>query len=750
MSPGAVRRNVMLPLCCSLVRADVRAGLLALALASVLLGGPGPAHAEKPGLAAPGKPGAFRKTTAGGLTGLALPAPYTQLIQDRLTIDTYQANAHSVAPSPQPSARPRYVLPPRVEGAVRIVRATLPPAVATFRAAHAEPVLPPRGFRAPILHNQSERWLPQLETQSFTAADREGARLVDQRLAVDGLIPTLLRILHALGPDACLASPSETLQRLGALGYPADLLQHFRLPGDPKPADRPRALVEFGARHLLTASSLDEALREPVPVEFEFQASAPALSRSNNPPHGNPAPATGKSNESFAIATECGESVIGLVRMQVGGGWRDGIVPGGSLDVISQMVDQFRSADFLISVGAEASASMHSIITNSWRLRRPGQVTLCEELVEPSAWAQDNAKAGHLVTRSGQPTLLATLVPRYACMDEGKSVFVPGESYLVDGLQAAGQAVVHSPLLFQGGNMVCVRAPRTGQRLLVLGESTLHRNMTLGLSAPQVLAALQSEFGVDECLVLPGLSYHLDFDACFRSGTNSELIAFVNDTPAAARHIVALGLAALSKHGLLPAPEAERLSQALSSGQHRAVVERLAALVRAQRAGNAVLPARLAGAFVSDPVDDAAGNLQVFLLAVDLLESALPRQAPGSAPPPAGPTDDGRPAYLAALRRMETARLTQIAALERLGCQVVPVPSMHDLYRSINYINGLQHRDGYVMPVFGGFYSSLDQAAAAAFRTALGPNQHIAMIRASECQRLLGGVHCTASVYPRP
>jgi hypothetical protein len=187
------------------------------------------------------------------------------------------------------------------------------------------------------------------------------------------------------------------------------------------------------------------------------------------------------------------------------------------------------------------------------------------------------------------------------------------------------------------------------------------------------------------------------------------------------------------------------MSRAVLAARHdREVVAALTDLVQRQKGSTGVLPSTFSRAFADDPADDAAGNVQVFLLALDLLESASPTPGPTAAFNPAG-----RPAYLAALRRMEQARRSQIAALQQLGCKIIPIPSMQDLYRSINYLNGLQHRGGYVMPVFGGFYTPLDQAAAAAFRAAPGPDFHLATIRTSECQRMHGGVHCTASVYPR-
>ncbi len=97
---------------------------------------------------------------------------------------------------------------------------------------------------------------------------------------------------------------------------------------------------------------------------------------------------------------------------------------------------------------------------------------------------------------------------------------------------------------------------------------------------------------------------------------------------------------------------------------------------------------------------------------------------------------------------MLAAHRTQLAALKSLGWKIVPVPSMPNLYRGINYLNGIHHRDGYVMPAFGGFYAPLDKAAEAVFRETLGEHATILPIQCAELQRKHGAVHCAAVAYP--
>jgi hypothetical protein len=136
-------------------------------------------------------------------------------------------------------------------------------------------------------------------------------------------------------------------------------------------------------------------------------------------------------------------------------------------------------------------------------------------------------------------------------------------------------------------------------------------------------------------------------------------------------------------------------------------------------------------------------NAQCFLLALDLLEASL---TAGRPPGAAGE----RAEYLGALGRLEAARRQQEGELARLGWRMVRVPSMPDLFRSINYLNGIHHREGYLLPVFKGFYAPLDQAATASFRQAMGPQARITPIHTAGCQRDHGGVHCVAAAYPRP
>jgi len=674
-------------------------------------------------------------------------ARFSQLLHDRVVIDTYQKEKRQFAPGALPHPVRAVATRHQPRPLTRVVRASLGEPVSSHRARNTNSVLPASSFRAPILGaaNQTDR--PGAKVNPNTT-EREAARIIEERLARDGLLPTLAKTVAHLGAARCLANPGDTLVELHSLGLPVDLLQHFQAGGATTASDRPRAILEQIARALQKGGTIEEIQSGLKSTRFSFspaqfksgaEATAPAIvvvtTDLKSAEFDLEAP-----GDSFEAAVESGEHRLGMFRLQVGGGWRDGIVPGGSIDLISQLAHAHRDVDFLISVIDELAAPFESMITNSWPLRRRNQVTLAVETSPVGAWAQDNGKAGVVRVAGGSPRL-ATLAPRYASQGEGGSRFEPGESYLMDGLSAAGHAVLHSSLLFQGGNLLVVRLPQTKERILVLGEGEVYRNTALGLDYAQVVEAFRREFGVERCVVLPAVSYHLDFDVSFRVH-EGELIAFVNDNPSAARQVVGLGITALERHGALDATSAAVARNGLALGREREALRVLGETLRRVAPANAQFPTALSGRFVADSTDDAVGNLQTFLLAMDVLESGLPAEAG----PAAG--DSPRAAYLEALRRMSHAQARQAAELKKIGCRIVPLPSMADLHRGINYLNGIQHRDGYIMPAFGGFYASLDREAQAAFRRTLGDAFKITFIRSAECQRMHGGVHCAAAAYP--
>ena len=648
-----------------------------------------------------------------------LPEHFAQLVVDRAATDEYQARRHKVEASTLPAPTTSFAAKGRDGNFVRIIRSKPGEETLKYRTAMPSQFIPLRGFRAPILKRAAERRPAVLATNSLSELQRRAAECVTRRLAADGLLPTLAQVVGILGPASFLTNGIGGLDSLTALGFPTDLLACF-------PTREPADEVEVAASVLARVARRLSEGATPVSLRPELDALPFRW---------------GRARPEFEIATEAGEHELGLLRMQAGGGYRDGILPGGSIDVICQLVAKLPNADFLLSVPDAFLPPFENLARQMWRLRKADQVTLVSEPLPVAAWAQDNGKAGLVAGPKPGEWKLATLTPRYACMDEGKSTFEPGQSFLMDGLEAAGHKVVHSALLFQGGNLLAGRDPKTGERVLLVGEGEIYRNIALGLTRAQALEAFRVEFGVDRCVVFPAVSYHLDFDVSLRA-RGSQMIAFVNDPLAAARTILDLSLGPLERHGTLDPRAAQGARAALAAGRDADALLPLTNAVQRLLQGRPDLPASLAQLFAGSRTDSAAGNLQCFLVALDLLESSLQRDEVGA-------VGIEKREYFSALRRMDTGRQRQAEELRKLGWTVVPVPSLPDFFRSINYLNGIHHRDGYIMPVFGGFYTPLDQRAMAAIRLALGPELRITQVQSAECQRGHGGVHCTAVAYPR-
>jgi len=79
---------------------------------------------------------------------------------------------------------------------------------------------------------------------------------------------------------------------------------------------------------------------------------------------------------SFQISTESGEHETGVAAPASRCGYLDGVVPGGNIDGICQLVSTLPKADFLISVPQPALEPFQSLPHAPGGLRRAAQVTL--------------------------------------------------------------------------------------------------------------------------------------------------------------------------------------------------------------------------------------------------------------------------------------------------------------------------------------------------------------------------------------
>jgi hypothetical protein len=609
---------------------------------------------------------------------------------------------------------------------IEVRRAQPPPAVAAWRASLREGRPALRGFRAP-LPGCAESGRPDLARPGENPpidlpqeeSLRQAAGLIARNLARDGLLATTAAAIANLG--AVEPELSGATERLRAIGLPVDWLEFFLLPGQTeKEGAGTSAIVRQFATVLASGASVDSVKTLIAGATFAFR---PSLT-------------------DFSVATESGESEIGIVRLQLASpGYWMGPGDGGSLDIARQVSAALPEADFFASV-EEKHLEKVLATAREWSSRRSGRWTLISESLPVSQWAQDDGKPGLAPATSGSGREVVTLVPRYASRGEDGASLVPGESFLIEGFACAGHRVVQSPLLFQGGDLLATRDPKSGERLLLVGEANVWRNVALGLSREQVLEAFRVEFGVDRCKALPAVSFHIDQELTLRT-IDERLIAFVADPVEAVRIILKCGVDALESAGVLSSSEGSHARDDLDAGKDREFLERVVPAISSRCTGFGRFPESLASAFARGPADSGVGNLQRFLLASDLLMS-------WSLPVDELPLDPHSIAYLRSFQRRDADRRAMIADLRKSGFEVARIPSMPEATRGIDYLNGIQDRTKYLMPAWGGLYTPLDQAALAAFRRTLGTQVEVIPIYTSESQRRGGALHCSLSACPRP
>ncbi len=601
---------------------------------------------------------------------------------------------------------------------IRVYHPRVNDSVAGYRRSlhKGQPAL--RGFRAPLLDDAAWPWPIDPPDAGAPAPMRRAADVVARRLAKDGLLATSAAALEILGPANFVAAEEGGIEILKAIGLPVDLLAFFPPPGGT--AVEPYAVVRHICRRLMAGQTAAAIRPELEAIPFRFVGSRP----------------------DFRVAIESGQHDIGTVRLQlpIGTLWR-GPGDGSPVDIARQLVDGLPEASFIVNIEDRHLDAFLSV-ARQWPLTRPAQLTVLAGTMPVAQWGQDNGKPGLIGSGGKGAGQVATLVPRYASRGEELSIFVPSETFVVESLGELGHPLIQSPLLFQGGNLMPVHDPAAGQRLLLIGEAEVYRNTALGLTRGQVLDAFGIELGVDRCVVLPAVSFHIDFELCVRAH-QGRLIAFVNDTMAAVKIILTLGVEALEAHGTLDAAAAQTAREHLQVGRMEEFVQLVGPRVAGQVDQNRRFSKSLAESFSAGPVDSPAGNLQRFLLAMDILASKdlAPEEMPG---------DRYAQGFIRSLQRQEADRRALHRLLGTLGWKIVGVPSLADADRSINYINGIHDRTRYLMPAYGGFYEPLDRAAAEVFRRELGPAVAVLPVFCGESQRRLGAIHCAVSVYPRP
>lgn len=545
---------------------------------------------------------------------------------------------------------------------------------------------------------------------------QSAADIVTQRLARDGLLSTMVQVITTIGPEKFGSGEQEDLELLKRTGLPVDWLQCFQVEGADQAGTAYSAIRYFSSliSSGRSAAEIGDAIRRS---KFVFRKCSPE----------------------FRASSESGLYEIDLFRLQLARGdyWR-GKGDGSSLDIACQLAAAAPNARFLLTA-EEDQCRILSGFVRQWPLKRLDHVTIVSEPFEVSEWAQDNGKPGIIKSSDGATNSPATLTPRYASRGEEGSILVPGECRLWAGLRAAGHVVNQSPLLFQGGNVMLVEEPGSGNRRLLVGEAEIWRNVALGLSAAQVIEAFRIEFDASDVVVLPAASYHIDYEVSIRA-VNGGLTAFVNDTVAASRIILKIGLNPLQRAGLLTEAQVNVCQRHLQDGQIRDYL----AIVRSVLASAAVRPGQypesLADHFSAGLVDSGVGNFQSYLLALDL--ATFETLAAGEST-----QDRDLDEYVAAIRRRNEARQQLWNTLKESGFAIAPIPSLAEENRGLNHLNGIHANGRYFMPGSGGLFESYDRLAAEAFSASIGPSASIVTIHCGESQRRYGALHCAVSAY---
>jgi len=593
-------------------------------------------------------------------------------------------------------------------GEVMVLRPAIEPdRLASWRAAIDErPSL--RGFRAPILSRAREA----LVLHAVAGVDARSARTIAERLARDGLRATLVTAFAQLDQGgADRRTPAERLERAG---FPLDWLDSFAMP-DSEP------LLDVVARELGAGRSREVVLAQIAALPFVYRPTIPG----------------------FGVATECGEHDAAALRLQISSA-TDYARPGegGAMDILRDLARALPDAEIVAGVETKHLAAVERE-SRTLAESRAGRITLVESPLPLAQWAQDSAKAGH-VESSGRRAVV-WLAPRYASRGEDGTRFAPAESLALEGFSESGREVRSSRLLFQGGNLLAVRDPKSGTRSLLIGEAEIARNRALGLTRDEVLAAFRAEFGVDGCIVLPAVSFHIDLEVSVRA-TPDGVVAFVLDTSTAARTIIRCGIAALERTGLLDQEGARLALEDADADRHAEFFGRLGPIFQAAQHSGGRFTLDFAQKFAAGPEDSGVGNLQRFLLALDLWTAARM----GDATQAELGIDTDSFAYLTSLRRREGDRTRVAAALGGLGWKLVAVPGLSDEARSLNPLNGVHLRGVYLQPVYGGIFEPLDALATQRIAEGLGSDVRILPVRCGETQRRSGGLHCAVAVEPSP
>lgn len=444
---------------------------------------------------------------------------------------------------------------------------------------------------------------------------------------------------------------------------------------------------------------------------------------------------------------------------------------GDNLDVVLSMLRTLPSVH--AAVGVQRSHVLPFLrAMHSADVHREAPVTLmivpdqrdpADPTLALSQWAHDNAKPAH--TPDGRRALI---VPRIATRGDCPSQEIPAERLVLQGFGAFAPSadlqceIVQSALLFQGGNILVVEqalGAKHGEsgggteRVLVIGEAEIERNRHAFASPEDIRELFRTTFGVDRVLVLPNISFHVDYDVSFRTG-NGRVTAFVNDEQTACRIVAEIAIDRLERSRAAPADVLRALRQAVMKQDAQTVAAHLAATLRPHITSDgrfapsiltALWPTQSKHGDEKSPLSAHVALVYRILAAFDHLIAPV---FVGSRP-----SENSTPieTYFLALNRQTREREALHRQLGVQGWSVAQVPSTSDGACSLNALNALHIGQSAILPSFGRGLESFDVAARNAWERGLSrcrghSRDQIVQIGCDESQRRQGAIRCAVGL----
>lgn len=668
---------------------------------------------------------------AGTVGDLGMSGDFVERAALRSLQERYQDGQHRVTadrviePHPGDGGAPE----PTGVFSARIEPHTVAPETLAARAPAAAGRPGNRAFRAGVIDGFTAPESPWPTEVSMTGPSGVAARLIARRLADDGVAATAVRALAILIPELPPEDPAAAaLAALRDAGHPADLLGYVAPFASDGP--RPATIHPYDAARTWTTQVLDRLGPAPRPAEVSALADEVAARPVEIP----------ASRPGFRASRDDGVAPIGMIRLQATRGtyWEQR-GRGGSLDVAASVLGALPNATAVLAIGRPYVNDALARLQAERSGGTGAPVVVVDELHVVTQWAQDNGQPGRI---AGDPAPLL-LAPRYASRGDLGSILEVGDSWTVDGLEAADIGVIRSPLLFQGGNVLVVGDPASADgtgRLMLLGDAEIERNRGLGLRDDEIVAAFRREFGVDRVVVCTPPAFHVDFATTIRRAGDRS-IAFVHDEDAAFDAILADGVRRIAASGLMPPERASAAEIALERGDDRILIDAVGPVLYGRRLPDGSWPLTLADLFSDGGTTASVAAFDQFLVSFQRLVARTvdPTRIPGSS---------AERLYLASLADRSIAVAEFEDELRTLGFEIVRIPGFAMQKRSASAVNMVHGRDTLLRPVVGGALSELESAALATIREAVGGTVRIVDIPVAETQRRSGAVACAVAAWP--